>query len=326
MPQQDRPSSPPHASVVAPTSTVMSHVPISTTPPSPLIDADELAARLDDVVVIDASWVYPPFNSAGIDVRHSYRQGHIPGSWFLDLASLSRSVSATDPRIPALVRPPRALVQALLAGSVPSLKWPIVVTDGDGGCTSAPFARCLLKDAGYENVRLLSGGTPSWSLQHRLALTHAEPRLLELGNQPSTAAKAAEPSSWFASFEQVVQVINGELDEQLLDARACAGNRGVLPEAYAAVEIPCPCVARSTEVVEETAYGLRFKQPDELAALFAARGVDRQRCKITTCYFGVGAAVVATALDIAHYGPARVYAGSIVEYAQRNGLCCDSNG
>jgi thiosulfate/3-mercaptopyruvate sulfurtransferase len=294
--------------------------------PSPLIDACELAARLDEIVVIDASWVYPPFNTAGIDVRHSYCVRHIPGSWFLDLASLSQSVSLADPRIPALMRPPRTLVQALLAGLVPSLQWPIVVTDSDGGCTSAPFARWLLEDAGYGNVRLLGGGTPSWSLQNGLALTHAEPRLLELGNRPSTAPQATEPSPWFASFEHVVQVIEGARDDQLLDCRAFASNRGVLPEDYEAAEIPCACTARSSEVVEETAYGLRFRQPDELAALFAARGVDPQRSKITTCYFGVGAAVVATALEIAHYAPASVYAGSIVDYAQRNGLCCARTG
>src|SRR5262249_10293317 len=144
---------------------------------------------------------------------------HIPGSWFLDLAALSRSVSLPDPRIPALMRPPRALVQAVLAGAVPSRQWPIVVTDSDGGCTSAPFARWLLKDAGYENVRLLDGGTPAWSLENGLALTQAEPRLLELGDQLSASPEAAEPSPWFASFEHVVQVIKGERDDQLLDAR-----------------------------------------------------------------------------------------------------------
>jgi hypothetical protein len=37
------------------------------------------------------------------------------------------------------------------------------------------------------------------------------------------------------------------------------------------------------------------------------------------CYFGVGAAAVATALELAGYVPARVYAGSVIEYAQRVG-------
>jgi 3-mercaptopyruvate sulfurtransferase SseA len=56
---------------------------------------------------------------------------------------------------------------------------------------------------------------------------------------------------------------------------------------------------KSTEVVEETANGLRFKQPADLAHLFAARVADPACPTITTCYFGVGAAAVATALELA---------------------------
>ena len=50
-----------------------------------------LVARKGDVVIIDASWIYGPFNQAGIDVRARYCQAHIPDAWFLDLRSLARA-------------------------------------------------------------------------------------------------------------------------------------------------------------------------------------------------------------------------------------------
>lgn len=56
----------------------------------PTISVEELVARMADIVVIDSSWIYGPFNQAGIDVR-----AHIPGSWFLDLRSLARAYPPT---------------------------------------------------------------------------------------------------------------------------------------------------------------------------------------------------------------------------------------
>ena len=51
---------------------------------------EELVARMAEIVVIDASLIYGPFNHAGLDVR-----AHIPGAWFLDLWSLARAYPRT---------------------------------------------------------------------------------------------------------------------------------------------------------------------------------------------------------------------------------------
>jgi 3-mercaptopyruvate sulfurtransferase SseA len=121
-------------------------------------------------VDIDASWIYGPFNSAGIDVRARYRQAHLPGSWFLDLGSLARAYPAADRRVDALTRPPRVVVRELLAPAAPTEVSPIVITDMDGGCTTAPLARLLLMDAGYQRVQLLNG-TPASAHRHGSHLT-----------------------------------------------------------------------------------------------------------------------------------------------------------
>jgi len=115
----------------------------------PTISVEELVARKADVVIIDASWIYGPFNQAGIDVRARCCQAHIPGAWFLNLRSLARVYPPRDARIDALTSPPRQVVRELVAEAAPAPQCQIVITDMDGGRTSAPFARHLLIDAGY---------------------------------------------------------------------------------------------------------------------------------------------------------------------------------
>lgn len=48
--------------------------------PPVLITCDELWATLGEATIVDASWIYGPFNHAGIDVRKRYDAAHIPGS------------------------------------------------------------------------------------------------------------------------------------------------------------------------------------------------------------------------------------------------------
>jgi hypothetical protein len=56
-------------------------------------------------------------------------------------------------------------VRELLAPAAPTEVSPIVITDMDGGCTTAPLARLLLMDAGYQRVQLLNG-TPASAHRH----------------------------------------------------------------------------------------------------------------------------------------------------------------
>jgi 3-mercaptopyruvate sulfurtransferase SseA len=187
----------------------------------------------------------------------------------------------------------------------------------DGGCTTAPFARHALLAAGCTQVRLLDGGTPAWATEARLPLTAAAPRFLDLDREDDASA-AAPVAGIFADHDEVRVAATGAGDVQLVDSRALPGNDAVLPPDYAGLEIPCGAVLRSGEVVEESAAGQRFRRPEELARLCDARGIDRPRAKITTCYFGVGASVVATALELAGRAPARVYGGSLVDWSARH--------
>jgi 3-mercaptopyruvate sulfurtransferase SseA len=49
-------------------------------PAAVLISALDLSSRLGEAIVVDASWIYGPFNHARIDVRQRYAEAHIPGA------------------------------------------------------------------------------------------------------------------------------------------------------------------------------------------------------------------------------------------------------
>src|SRR5687768_14506757 len=120
----------------------------------PLITVSELQQRLRDAVVLDASWIYGPWNPTGIDARARYAEAHLPGAWFLNFAALSDPALRRDPRVAALAPPPPAALRAAMAPTEAGASSLIVVTDMDGGCATAPFARHALLQAGYTNVRL----------------------------------------------------------------------------------------------------------------------------------------------------------------------------
>ena len=284
-----------------------------------LITVDELRAALNEATVLDASWVYPPLNHAGIDVRKRYAVAHIPRSWFLDLASLSDPAKRYDPRVEVVTPPRPEALQAAVAqvGARPSS--PVVVTDMDGGCTTAPFARHALIEAGFTNVRLLDGGTPAWR-RGPLGLTDREPRYLHAGSVLAPSAPDVDRGSAFASYGWLKRVLEGRQPAQIVDSRADRSNQGFLPSDYAGLEVPAAAHVPSNAVLEPAEEALRFRREPELREIFDTAGIDRRAFKVTTCYFGMGASVVATALEIAGFDPVLVYPGSLVEYAVREGL------
>lgn len=284
-----------------------------------LITVDELRAALNEATILDASWIYPPLNHAGIDVRKRYAVAHIPRSWFLDLASLSDPAKRYDPRVEVATPPRPEVLQAALAqaGAGPSSL--VVVTDMDGGCTTAPFARHALMHAGFANVRLLDGGTPAWR-GGPVGLTDGEPRYLQAGAVPGPSTPDVDQGCAFASYGWIKRVLEGRQPAQIVDSRVDRSNQGFLPLDYVGLEVPAAAHVPSNGVLEPADDALRFRREPELREIFVTAGIDRRAFKVTTCYFGMGASVVATALEIAAFDPVLVYQGSLVEYAIKERL------
>jgi thiosulfate/3-mercaptopyruvate sulfurtransferase len=284
-----------------------------------LITADELRATPAEATVLDASWIYGPFNHACIDVRRRYDAAHIPGSWFLDLPSFSDPADRHDPRVEVITPPRPEALQVVMAHARSGPSSLVVVTDMDGGCATAPFARHALMHAGFANVRLLDGGTPAWR-RGPVGLTEREPRYLSAraGRRPSTPA--GDLGVVFADYGLVKQAIREPSRAQIVDNRVDQGNRGFLPLDYVGLAVPATAYVSSSCVLESADEALRFRSGPELRDILKGAGINPRGLKITTCYFGLGASVVATALEIAGFDPVNVYPGSLVEYAVKERL------
>jgi thiosulfate/3-mercaptopyruvate sulfurtransferase len=284
-----------------------------------LITCDHLEATLNEATILDASWIYGPFNHAAIDVPRSYAAAHIPGSWFLDLASFSVPADRHDPRVEVITAPRPDSLQMALARTGAGPGSLVVVTDLDGGCTTAPFARHALMHAGFTNVRLLDGGTPAWR-GDPVGLTDREPRYLHAGGVLAPSVPDVDRGSAFASYGWIKRVLEGRQPAQIVDSRVDRSNQGFLPPDYVGLEVPAAAHVPSNGVLESADDALRFRREPELREMFESAGIDRRALKVTTCYFGLGASVVATALEIAGFDPVLVYPGSLVEYAVKEGL------
>ncbi|MGF1562263.1 MAG: sulfurtransferase [Geminicoccaceae bacterium] len=282
-----------------------------------LVALEELRAASAAALVLDASWLYPPLNSAAIDVRARFESGHIPGAWWLDLADLSAAQPWPDPDVPGITMPSPDMVQAILAVTGYTAADLIVVTDMDGGCTTAPFLRLALRAAGCQRVRLLDGGTPAWQ-SAGLPMATGGGEIIGAARLSRRPGDAPGQGFGLSVFDDIRRVVDGNATGALIDARMAPTNADILPDRYGRSAIASAAVLRPHEVVEEAGLGLRFRRTDALAQAIESRLGEAPAPWITWCHFGVGAAVVATALEIASFQAVRCYAGSLIDYESRN--------
>jgi thiosulfate/3-mercaptopyruvate sulfurtransferase len=163
-----------------------------------LISAAELLATRDHHSVLDCRF---ELGHAGSGAG-KYREGHIPGAFYIDLEQdLSAPVSTHGGRHPL---PPAGEFMARLAGLGIGLDTPVVVYDDS---RFAFAARCwwMARALGYRNVRLLDGGWPAW---------------LEKGGESSLQCPQASPVQTPAATDYASKVDIEGL-RQALDRGAC---------------------------------------------------------------------------------------------------------
>jgi thiosulfate/3-mercaptopyruvate sulfurtransferase len=257
-----------------------------------LIGVPELIAALGGErppVVLDVRW-----QLGGPPGHGDYLAGHVPGAVYVDL-----DTELAGHGLPSDGRHPLPLVSDLQHAV---RRWGIdeddtvVVYDGAGNLAAAR-AWWLLRWAGLADVRLLDGALPAWVAGGGPLETRdvtPEPGTFEVrpGSLPTlTAAQAGE---W-------------PRDGVLLDARAPERYRGETePVDPKAGHIPG---AVNAPTGGNLAPDGRFLPPEELAARFAALGVDATTRVAAYCGSGVTAAHELAALAVAGID-ATLYPGS----------------
>ncbi len=106
-------------------------------------------------------------------------------------------------------------------------------------------------------------------------------------------------------------------NEQVVDARGAARFEGQEPEPRAGVKSGHMPGSVNIPYTEFTAADGSLKPRGELAALFAARGIDPGKRVVTTCGSGVTAAIALLALTVLGAKDASLYDGSWAEWGAR---------
>ena len=244
----------------------------------PLVDADWLAAHLDDVRVVDVRWYLDASRSG----RAEYEHGHLPGAVWLDI-----DTDLSDPPSPEAGRHPLPSRERFAAalGRVGIADGTPVVAYDDAGASIAARLWWLLHVLG-EPVAVLDGGLATW----RGPLTT---------DVPETAPVQRTPRPWpTRRFRMADELAGAHLLDARTSERYADGDPAIDPRPG---HIPGALSRPWAENLDDSG---RFRPADELRERFAevADGPVVAYCGsgVTACH-DLLALTVAGARDVALY-------------------------
>jgi thiosulfate/3-mercaptopyruvate sulfurtransferase len=266
--------------------------------------------------LVDARWAQqhlddPNVRFVEVDVdTTSYEQSHLPGAvawnWTSQLSDGVRRDIATREDFSALLSE---------SGIGPDTT---IVLYGDNNNWFAAWAYWQLKLYGVENVKLLNGGRKYW---------------LDNGLPLSTDVPTYEASNWqlpevdysLRAFRDDILPRLGESGLSLVDVRSPAefngeviAPPGMTETAQRAGHIPgAASVPWATQVNEDGT----FKSAEELASLYAAKGVDGDADIIAYCRIGERSSLSWFVLhELLGFNRVRNYDGSWTEWGSMVGV------
>ena len=292
---------------------------------SPLVSVEWLAQHLEDrdVRAVDVRWRSRYENGRGIslDDREAYLAAHIPNAVFAGMAS---ELSDPDNAVPDMLAPPGQFVRAMSRLGI-GADTHVVAYDNMGFPLGSARLWWALKYYGHDRVSVLDGGFRQW-------ISEGQPVTTEVPSFPTAEFVPRNRPGWLATKKEVVAAL-GQSDTLLVDCltpelyrgqgdRHLWGQRpGHIPGA---VNVPYlanidPALAEATAAKRERilASGRSFRLAPlaELEALYARRGVARDRKVITYCGRGYAAACGLLALKHLGFQDVRLYDGSWAEWS-----------
>jgi thiosulfate/3-mercaptopyruvate sulfurtransferase len=256
----------------------------------PLISADELAATLGRVTVLDVRYVM-----GGPAGRGEHTAGHVPGAAYVDLDDDLADPPGAGGRHP-LPDEGRFETAMRRAGVDPGR--PVVVYDDWQG-RAAARAWWLLRFHGHSDVRVLDGGWTAWH---------------DGGHPVETGETSPTPGGFTVSpTKQMPAIGAGEVlgVEVLVDARAPERFRGETePVDPVAGHVPGAVNVPTTANLDEDG---RFLPPGRLREAYARVGADEAATVAAYCGSGVTAAHDVLAMEVAGIRAA-LYPGSWSEW------------
>lgn len=256
----------------------------------PLISTDELADRLDDVVLCDIRWSLTDPEQG----RATYEAGHIPGAVFVDLDEDLSSPPGTAGRHP--LPPVEEFAGTLGRLGITRVAEVVVYDDMRGAIASRMW--WMLRSIGHQRSRVLDGGFQTW---------------VDAGHPVETGSNVPEPATYPTpkSFHGVVG-LERLPGKTLIDARE--------PDRYTGEREPVDPKAGHIPGALNLPYSENlspegtFLSPEELAERFS--GIEGR--VVVSCGSGVTACHDALAMVLAGREMPGVYVGSFSEWSRRD--------
>lgn len=264
-----------------------------------LITVPELALHLRDVTLID------------LRPAEDFAVGHIAGSTHVDIYGVSLNDSSEAPLNSFL-----AIFRVLFGSRGVRTDRPVVIYDHESG-ERAARAVWLLAVLGHPDVRILDGGTHAWTASGNklVRLSEAPPPV-----DPTKAPPTPPPFrgdinlDLLATRFDVERAIN-DPHSVIVDVRRESEYRGTEKRARRVGTIPGAVHIFWRDHLD--AQGA-FRKPDEIRALYVAKGVTPDKTVIPLCHGGYRSASTFIALKSLGYTRVRNYVSAWGEWGNRD--------
>lgn len=243
-----------------------------------------------------------------LDIRDAgYELGHLPGAISAPYATV-RGEAANPGAVPDVAALEAAFEQLGLRQDQPIVIVPEGKTDTDFGAAARVY--WTLKSTGFTDLSILNGGTQAWTAAGLpTETTPVAPKPTELDLSFS--------DRWLASTAAVTQVIEGEHDAVLVDARPANFYEGRAKHDAAVRPGTLPGAQSLPHSTFFTAGTPTIAPSTDVAALKRALGIEGSKEIVAFCNTGHWAATDWFALsELAGLDNVKLYPGSMVEYSQ----------